>query len=277
MDFDLSDEQRLLEQTLRRLLAEAAPPARVREIMKGEAAHDPKLWAQIAELGVAGMLVPESHGGGGLALLDAAIAMQAFGHAATPAPFLATSVLAPVALAAGTPAQQKTWLPRIAAGDAQIGVAATEIISRHADAGGAALPPLEHVGTGADRIDSEIVCRVGGVLRRQQGQPWRKLRRQPRRWRREMKPGGQRVNFLDRLDHREVPGDLRGGFRILDMRDREGHRRGIERFTVVEGDARLEFQFPGQRINLLQRLSRHHLQRSSWPKLHWRVVNRMHD
>lgn len=135
MDFGLSDEQRLLEQTLRRLLAEAAPPARVREIMNGEVAHDPKLWAQIAELGVAGMLVPESHGGGGLALLDAAIAMQAFGHAATPAPFLATSVLAPVALAAGTPAQRKAWLPRIAAGDVQVGVAATEIVSRRADAG----------------------------------------------------------------------------------------------------------------------------------------------
>jgi len=135
MDFGLSDEQRLLEQTLRRLLAETVPPARVREIMDGEAAHDPKLWAQLAELGVAGMLVPESHGGGGLALLDAAIAMQALGHGATPAPFLATSVLAPVALAAGTPAQQEAWLPRIAAGEALLGVAATEVVSKRADAG----------------------------------------------------------------------------------------------------------------------------------------------
>jgi alkylation response protein AidB-like acyl-CoA dehydrogenase len=135
MDFGLSDEQKLLEQTLRRLLAEVAPPSRVREIMNGEAAHDPKLWAQLAELGVAGMLVPESQGGGGLALLDAAIAMQSLGHGATPAPFLATSVLAPVALAAGTPAQQRAWLPRIAAGDALLGVAATEVVNKRADAG----------------------------------------------------------------------------------------------------------------------------------------------
>ena len=135
MDFGLSDEQKLLEQTLRRLLADVAPPSRVREIMNGEAAHDPKLWAQLAELGVAGMLVPESQGGGGLALLDAAIAMQSLGHGATPAPFLATSVLAPVALAAGTPAQQRAWLPRIAAGDALLGVAATEVVNKRADAG----------------------------------------------------------------------------------------------------------------------------------------------
>ncbi len=135
MDFGLSDEQRLLEQTLRRLLADVAPPPRVREIMNGEAAHDPKLWAQLAELGVAGILVPEAQGGGGLALLDAAIAMQALGHGATPAPFLSTSVLAPVALAAGTPVQQSEWLPRIASGDALIGVAATEIVSKRADAG----------------------------------------------------------------------------------------------------------------------------------------------
>ena len=101
MDFGLTDEQKLLVATLRRFLAETAPPSRVREIMNGDAAHDAKLWSQLAELGVVGMLVPEAHGGGGLALLDAALAMQSLGHAATPAPFLATSVMAPVALAAG--------------------------------------------------------------------------------------------------------------------------------------------------------------------------------
>jgi alkylation response protein AidB-like acyl-CoA dehydrogenase len=135
MDFGLTDEQKLLEQTLRRLLAEAAPPLRVREIMNGETAHDPKLWAQLAELGIAGILVPEPQGGGGLQMLDAALAMQSLGHGATPAPFLATSVLAPVALAAGTPAQQGEWLPRIAAGDALLGVAASELVCKRADAG----------------------------------------------------------------------------------------------------------------------------------------------
>lgn len=135
MDFGLSDEQKLLEQTLRRFLTDAAPPSRVREIMNGESAHDPKLWAQLAELGIAGILVPESQGGGGLQLLDAALAMQSLGFHATPAPFLSTSVLAPVAFAAATPAQQCEWLPRIAAAHTVLGVAASELAAARAGAG----------------------------------------------------------------------------------------------------------------------------------------------
>jgi len=136
MDFGLSEEQRLLEQTMRRFLAEALPTARVREIMATETAHDPKLWRALAELGVAGVLVAEEHGGGGLGLLDAVVAAQSLAHAAAPAPFLGSSVMAAVALAAaGSPAQRSEWLPRIADGSACLGVAATELASRREGAG----------------------------------------------------------------------------------------------------------------------------------------------
>jgi len=136
MDFGLSEEQRLLEQTLRRYLASELPIARVREIAATAAGHDPKLWSGLAELGVAGVLVPEAHGGGGLRLLDAAVAMQSLAHAAAPTPFLGSSVMAAVALAgAGTPAQQREWLPRIASGDGVLGVAASELAARRDGAG----------------------------------------------------------------------------------------------------------------------------------------------
>jgi len=135
LDFGLSDEQKLFEQSLRRHLAESVPTTRVREIMAGETAHDPKLWADLAELGATGVLVPDAHGGSGLALLDAALVAQSLGHAATPAPFVATSVMAPVALAHGTPAQQAAWLPRIATGRCALGAAFTESVARRADAG----------------------------------------------------------------------------------------------------------------------------------------------
>lgn len=134
MDFGLTDEQKQLVTTLRRFLLETAPPPRVREIMNGDAGHDAKLWSQLAELGVVGILIPEAQGGGGLALLDAALAMQSLGHAATPAPFLATSVMAPVALAAGTPTQQSDWLPRIASGETVLGVAANDGVRAEGDA-----------------------------------------------------------------------------------------------------------------------------------------------
>jgi len=131
MDFGLSEEQRLLEQTLRRWLDEQVPVARVREIAAREDAADAALWKGLAELGVLGLLVPEEHGGSGLGLLDAALAMESLARAAAPAPFLGSAVLAPVALAAaGTEAQRREWLPRIATGSGRIGVALGELTGR---------------------------------------------------------------------------------------------------------------------------------------------------
>lgn len=136
MDFGLSEEQELLVQTLRRWLAEQLPVARVREIAAGEAGTDPALWQGLAELGIAGLLVPEDLGGGGLGMLDAALAMESLAHAAAPVPFLANAVLAPVALAtAGTDQQRRDWLPGLAAGRTRIGVALGELTGRRAESG----------------------------------------------------------------------------------------------------------------------------------------------
>lgn len=135
MDFGLSDEQKLLQQSVRGHLAEFVPTARVRELMATETAHDAKLYASLAELGTTGVMIPEVHGGSGLGLLDAALIAQAFGHGATPMPFLATSVMAPVVLASGSDAQQSAWLPRIASGKSVFGAAFSESVSRRGDAG----------------------------------------------------------------------------------------------------------------------------------------------
>ncbi len=135
MDFGLSDEQKLLEQSLRRYLTESVPTARVRAIMATDTAYDAELWSDLAELGAVGVLVPEAHGGSGLSLLDAALVAQSLGFAAAPAPFLATGVLAPVALAAGTPAQQAEWLPRIATGEVVFAAALSEAVTKRGGAG----------------------------------------------------------------------------------------------------------------------------------------------
>ncbi len=136
MEFGLSDEQRLLEESVRRFLDERMPTARVREVAAGDSANDAELWKGLAELGVTGCLVPEVYGGSELALLDAAIIAQALGHAATPAPFLGTSVMAAVALReGGSAAQQAEWLPRIAGGELCIGVALSECVAPREGAG----------------------------------------------------------------------------------------------------------------------------------------------
>jgi alkylation response protein AidB-like acyl-CoA dehydrogenase len=134
MDFGLSDDQRLLEETVRGFLAEHVPITRVRELREADGPNDRSIWRALAELGVTGMLVNEDQGGSDLSLLDAALVSQSLGHAVTPAPFLSSAVMAPVALRAldgGDP----DWLGGIAGGEIAFGVAVTETFSVREDAG----------------------------------------------------------------------------------------------------------------------------------------------
>src|SRR4249920_476210 len=118
MDFALSEEQDLLQSTVRRFLADRCPTDRVRQIMETETAHDAGLWRGLADLGITAIVVPEADGGLGQDLLDLAVVAEELGYAATPGPFLATSTAA-VALAHATDATARAeWLPRVAAGEA---------------------------------------------------------------------------------------------------------------------------------------------------------------
>ena len=135
MDFALSEDQLLLEQTVRAFLADQVPIERVRELRDKDCPYDRAIWSALAELGVTGILVPEAQGGSGLALLDAAIVSQALGHAVTPAPFLASAVMAPLALAAVGGGEAEGWLAGIAAGKQVFGVATTELFSVREEAG----------------------------------------------------------------------------------------------------------------------------------------------
>ncbi len=135
MDFGLSEDQLLLEQTLRGFLAEQVPIERVRELREKDCPNDRAIWNALAELGVTGVLVPEARGGAGLRLLDAALVSQSLGHAVTPSPFLASSVMAPVGLASLGGAECDGWLEGIAAGTQVFGVALNELHSVREGAG----------------------------------------------------------------------------------------------------------------------------------------------
>ncbi len=124
MEFGLGEQQRLLDDSLRALLADGLALESLRTIAEAGTGHDDDLGQSLAELGLSGLLVPEALGGAGFAMLDAAVAAEALGHAAAPQPFLASAVMAPKALAeSGSEAQQRDWLPRIAAGEAQFAMA----------------------------------------------------------------------------------------------------------------------------------------------------------
>ena len=137
MEFALSQDQRMLQDSLRKALAGECTMARVRAAVDGGQPMDADVWRTLCELGVPALLVPEEHDGLGLTLLDAAIAAEELGRSAAPTPFLGTAVLAPLALTeAGSAAQQAEWLPRLAAGEAIIGVGLTEALSGARDGAG---------------------------------------------------------------------------------------------------------------------------------------------
>ena len=131
MDFALNDEQRMLQDSIAGYLESHCPLTRVREVAEAGAARADDVWQGLAELGAHAVLIDERYGGVGLGFLEAALIAEAMGAAAAPVPYVASSVMAPVALAAaGSDEQKESWLPRIAAGEAVFGVAVTEQIGR---------------------------------------------------------------------------------------------------------------------------------------------------
>jgi alkylation response protein AidB-like acyl-CoA dehydrogenase len=116
--FGLVEEQELLQETVRSFVAGECPPARRRALFEAGSGHDPALWKGLAEIGLAGLVVPEAHGGAGLELLDLALACEVLGEGAlpTPLPFHALACLAIGAF--GSQAQRARWLPALASGEA---------------------------------------------------------------------------------------------------------------------------------------------------------------
>ena len=90
MEFGLSQEQRLFDDSLRGYLADRLPMERLRALAEPGNGFDAELWQGLNELGLHGLLVPERFGGAGLGVLDAAVAAEALGNAAAPVPFAGT-------------------------------------------------------------------------------------------------------------------------------------------------------------------------------------------
>jgi alkylation response protein AidB-like acyl-CoA dehydrogenase len=120
VDFGLSEEQTLLQDTIRRWVDGECTSTRIRAVMETPTGHDPALWRGLAELGVTGMVVPADNGGTGLELLEAALVAETLGWGCVPGPFLG-STMAAVALANGDRSDaQATWLSAIASGEALV-------------------------------------------------------------------------------------------------------------------------------------------------------------
>lgn len=117
MKFELSEEQELLQETIRGFLEAECSLTRLREIYDNDEPFDPALWKGMCELGLAGIQIPEEYGGAGLAALDLAVVAESLGYGAAPGPFLGHSLAAAAITLGGSEAQRERWLPALASGD----------------------------------------------------------------------------------------------------------------------------------------------------------------
>ncbi|MBK8239483.1 MAG: acyl-CoA dehydrogenase family protein [Deltaproteobacteria bacterium] len=135
MDFQLSDEQKLLRDSVRTFTKQRSPIARFRKLRDRVAAEggswDAAVWREMGELGWLSLPFPEQIGGYGGSFVDVAILLEAFGATLVPEPYLASVVLAGTALLhAGDLAQQQRWLAPMIEGRHSLALAHGERATR---------------------------------------------------------------------------------------------------------------------------------------------------
>ncbi|MGO1501316.1 MAG: acyl-CoA dehydrogenase family protein [Marinobacter sp.] len=127
MEFGLSQEQHLLQDTVNRYLESAASLQRVRQAVEGDSFIVEQLAAGLHELGVSGLLVPEEFGGLGLTVMDAVLIQEVLGRYVAPVDFTASTAMAVIGIRnSGSEDQQRYWLEEIASGNARFAVAISE-------------------------------------------------------------------------------------------------------------------------------------------------------
>jgi pimeloyl-CoA dehydrogenase small subunit len=132
MDFDLSDEQRLLKESVERLLGDHYAFEQRRAYQQAPEGWSRELWAQYAELGLLGLPFEERFGGSAGGPVETMIVIEAFGQALALEPYLATVVLGGGFLRhGGTADQRAALLPKIAKGSLTLAFAHTERQSRY--------------------------------------------------------------------------------------------------------------------------------------------------
>jgi pimeloyl-CoA dehydrogenase small subunit len=132
MDFELSDDQRLLQDSITRLLGDRYAFEQRKNYLKTPEGFSPAMWSQYAELGLLGLPFAEEYGGFGGGAQEIMLVMQAFGRALILEPYLATVVLGGTALKlAGSDAQKEQILPAIAEGRVKLAFAHSERQARY--------------------------------------------------------------------------------------------------------------------------------------------------
>lgn len=131
MNFDLTDEQRLLVDTVTSFVKKQSPIGRARAMRDDPTGFSRDVWRQMAEYGWLGVSLPESAGGLGGSFVDVALILEQLGAALVPEPILTSLVAAAPILRLGTDEQHGRWLAPFASGEAVLALGWNEAQSRH--------------------------------------------------------------------------------------------------------------------------------------------------
>jgi alkylation response protein AidB-like acyl-CoA dehydrogenase len=119
MDFDFTEDQESLRDAVRRWVDKGFSFDRRHGLAKAGGASR-AVYAELAELGLAGLVVPEAHGGLGQGPMDVMVVCEELGRGLVNAPYAEAALMAPALLSAAPEALQADWLPRIAGGEALV-------------------------------------------------------------------------------------------------------------------------------------------------------------
>ncbi len=117
MDFDLSEQQKMLKAMAGDFMSRECSKARVRQLEKDSKGYDPVVWDKMVELGWQGLILPEKYGGMGADFLDLVVLMEEMGRNILPGPFFSTIGECAIPLMTfGRDSQKADYLPLIASG-----------------------------------------------------------------------------------------------------------------------------------------------------------------
>ncbi len=181
MDFDLTDEQRLLKDSVDRLIADKYQFAQRKTYLVEPSGFSARIWGEYAELGLLGLPFEETLGGFGGGPVETMIVMEAFGRGLVLEPYFATIILGGGLLRrAGSAALRGALVPQITAGKLKLGFAHIERHSRYElhdvtttarrDGSSWVLDGAKSVvlhGDSADRL--LVTARTGGAQRDREG------------------------------------------------------------------------------------------------------------
>jgi alkylation response protein AidB-like acyl-CoA dehydrogenase len=117
----LNEEQSMLKDAAKSWVQEKSPVTAFRKMRDSgvELGYDAAAWNEMAEMGWAGVIIPEEYGGSNFGYLSLGLILEELGRTLTASPLLASGLAAASALMlGGTESQKSEWLPKIAAGEA---------------------------------------------------------------------------------------------------------------------------------------------------------------